>query len=185
MTEKEWLESAEIRSKLKFLLGKATDRKLRLYLCAGSRHISHLFFRPWSLAAVEVAERFADGEATQEELRQAQHDAEAATFGYEFDNSLPWNDPYRSEIVPILVEIGALPTSALFGGEWQIDEPTRQKLTPPNSLIVVHQLMCRHGNSGGSVAFRGWIGPAAGCPIAFLAIHFVPLLSTRLGLSLW
>ena|SRR5579859_6941891 len=129
MTEAEWLACTDPGPMLEFFGGKASDRKLRLYLCAGCRHISHLFFRPWSFTAVEVAERFADGQATQEDLHRAEYDAEAATFGYELDDQhWPYSEPYRMEVVPRLVEIGALPKSALSGGEWRVDDATRQKL---------------------------------------------------------
>ena len=70
MTEAEWLECADPQPMLKFLSGKASSRKLRLFAVACSR-------RAWSFidalgrAAVDVAENFADGLAGPEELRAA------------------------------------------------------------------------------------------------------------------
>jgi hypothetical protein len=129
MTEEEWLKCTDPLPMLEFLQGKASGRKWRLYLCGGCRRISHQFFRPWSLAAVEVAERFADRQATEQERHRAEWDAEAATFGYELDNQTwPCCHPSRMSVVPRLVEIGALPESALSGGEWEVDQPTRQIL---------------------------------------------------------
>jgi hypothetical protein len=129
MTEEEWLACTNPEPMLEFVRGKVSDRKLRLYLCCGCRHIAHLFFSPESLTAVDVAERYADGEASNEELDRAEWDAESPTFGYEFDKErLPGSSPYRTKVVPRLVEIGALPESALCRDDWQVDEPIRQRL---------------------------------------------------------
>src|SRR5262245_13790829 len=131
MTEAEWRRCADQQEMLRFLLdsGRASPRKLRLYLCAGCRHIAGLFFRPESLAAVEVAERFADGQAGEEELYLAGWEAEAATFGYDFEEWFWRGDPPgKTEIVPRLVEMGALPESALRGGEWAVNEPVKRRL---------------------------------------------------------
>ena len=57
-------------------LGKSDDLKVTLYLCAGCRLIAHLFYMPESLTAVEVAERFADGNTRVKELARAEWDAE-------------------------------------------------------------------------------------------------------------
>ena len=129
MTEQEWLACTDPNSMLEFLRGRASERKFRLYLCGGCRQITHLFFRHQSFACVEVAERFADGRATQEELERAEWDAESPTFGYELDNgTFSYDAPYRKTVVPRLVEIGALPESALDGDEWQVELAIRKRL---------------------------------------------------------
>jgi hypothetical protein len=98
MTEKEWLNGTDPTPMLEFLLEKASDRKMRLFAVACCRRIWHLLvaevevwhkdeaaFWKHCQDAVLLAERFADGEATTEELvavtaypRPALLDAEAA-----------------------------------------------------------------------------------------------------------
>ncbi len=93
MTEAEWLACTDPRPMLQFLRERADDkddRKSRLFACACCRTTS-----VWQSArdersrtAVEVAERFADGKATPEELHAAQLAARAASerFTDDFDN---------------------------------------------------------------------------------------------------
>jgi hypothetical protein len=85
MTETEWLSCTDPTPMLRFLLGtdyprvqdveafpacKGSDRKLRLFACACYHRLSHLLPNSLSQTAVEVAERFAEGIATPEELQQ-------------------------------------------------------------------------------------------------------------------
>ena len=69
MTEAEWLTCTDPTPMLEFLRGKASDRKLRLFACACCRRILHLFTdKNISRKTIEFAERFADGEATKNDL---------------------------------------------------------------------------------------------------------------------
>ena len=72
MTEAEWLACHEPDPMLVFLRGRATDRKLRLFAVGCCRSIWHLLPNEAARALVEVAERFADGLASEEERATAE-----------------------------------------------------------------------------------------------------------------
>jgi len=86
MNEGQWNLCTKTKQMLRFLLGtnaprvmeveafpacKASDRKLRLFACTCYDRFRGLLTSPLAQAAVEVAEQFAEGVATSEELQQA------------------------------------------------------------------------------------------------------------------
>jgi hypothetical protein len=71
MTERKWFRCTDVGWMLDFLKGKASDRKLRLLAVHACRRLCELPIDEQSRNAVLVAERFADGEATIEELETA------------------------------------------------------------------------------------------------------------------
>jgi hypothetical protein len=72
MTAEQWDSTPDPRILLEVLHGRATERKLRLFACACCRQPSLFdWMTPSDAAALEVAERFADGEASLDQLRAA------------------------------------------------------------------------------------------------------------------
>jgi hypothetical protein len=84
MTEAEWLECADPEPMLEFLRGKESDRKLRLFACACCRRLwTMMVDGSRSCAAVEAAERFADGSCSEGELRAARAGANRSVTEWE------------------------------------------------------------------------------------------------------
>jgi hypothetical protein len=71
VTEQEWDRCTDPGKMLEFLGDRASGRKLRLFACACCRRVWEWIINPDARAAVAVAERFADGRATDEELDAA------------------------------------------------------------------------------------------------------------------
>jgi hypothetical protein len=80
MTEHEWLREADWRPMLDHLAGRIGKRKGTLYVCGGLRTIWDLLYADASREAVEVAERAADGAATDEEISCAARYAEYSVW---------------------------------------------------------------------------------------------------------
>jgi hypothetical protein len=85
MSEREWLEAPNTLRCWDEGPHRewTTDRKLRLWACACCRRISHLLPDKRSRDAIEVAERFADGRATEVEGAAAFEAASAATDAFD------------------------------------------------------------------------------------------------------
>jgi hypothetical protein len=77
MTESEWLSAPYDEDMLQFLQcwRKTTPRKIRLFCCALVRRKIESLRHPWGQQALELAERFADGQATKAALSAAHRDA--------------------------------------------------------------------------------------------------------------
>ena len=78
MTEATWLAATDPTPMLEFLRGKASERKLRLFLVATARSVGDKIDREDMRQAVEAGERHADGLITDEEL----HRHSSAMYGY-------------------------------------------------------------------------------------------------------
>jgi hypothetical protein len=78
MSEAEWLVSFDAQAMIAALRGKGSERLWRLFAVACVRRIEHLLRDARSRKALEIAERFADGTATAEELSEARFHARAA-----------------------------------------------------------------------------------------------------------
>jgi hypothetical protein len=75
MTEADWLACTDPGPMLDLILGRATDRKLRLFAVACCRRVWHLMAHERSRTAIEAAERYAEGLMSREELRAAAKEA--------------------------------------------------------------------------------------------------------------
>ena len=77
MTESDWLTSTDPQAMLAFLRdsGRASERKLRLFAVACCRRIWPLLTDAKSQRAVKVAEQYADGHSTREQLQAAERTA--------------------------------------------------------------------------------------------------------------
>jgi hypothetical protein len=73
MTEAEWLACDDPQKMLTFLddAGRLAERPLRLFACAVCRRVSDRFHDERIIAAIEVAERYSDGEAGVSDLDAA------------------------------------------------------------------------------------------------------------------
>ncbi|HEV3386415.1 MAG TPA: hypothetical protein VG097_16450 [Gemmata sp.] len=71
MTEEDWLACSNPMPMLEFVHDRASQRKLRLFAVACCHTVLHWLIDKRSLKAVEVAEAFVDGKATEDDLRRA------------------------------------------------------------------------------------------------------------------
>jgi hypothetical protein len=78
MTEEEWLASCFPEALVSFLANQVSQRKLRLFACACCRKADHLLKDPRSIHAVRVAEDYADGVVSENEVRSALSEATQA-----------------------------------------------------------------------------------------------------------
>jgi len=95
MTPDEWFTEPDYARHLRFLEARISARKQRLLAAAFSRAVWHLFDHPDLRAAVETAERFADGRATAAELEAVrQRCREVAIREHEaWERSADWDSP--------------------------------------------------------------------------------------------
>lgn len=150
MTEKEWLTAIDPQPMLEFLSAqeKPSERKFRLYFCGGCRFIWNLLYQNSSRKAVEVAERFADGKATEDELGAAKYSAEVPTFGYDFENPPGWPLTLSPEWAWVrrLVELGAFSEHELLKERPEADPVVRQRLMAAAELAyqTVRSNQCQY-----------------------------------------
>lgn len=91
MTEEQWIETNTALAMIDYIESRSSDRKLRLFACAACRRIWHTMPYDSSHQAVEVSERFADGQAREEELRLLAGDADAWADLAEQERTPGWN----------------------------------------------------------------------------------------------
>jgi hypothetical protein len=79
MTEAEWTASDNLARLWEFLHPRISERKKRLFIVAICRRVWPLLEDERSIRAIDVGERYADGDAPREELDGAEAEAFAAT----------------------------------------------------------------------------------------------------------
>ncbi len=95
MTEAEWLACADPVSLMHVSRERTQNRKVWLFGCACCRQIWKLLIHPASRSAVEVVERYAEGNAERSELDRA---AEDARFAFELAQN--GGVPFSSMVEP-------------------------------------------------------------------------------------
>src|SRR5262245_48229866 len=98
MTEAEWLTCTDLEKCLKFLRDKVSERKLRLFACGCCRRAWSALAVERGRTAVEIAENYADGSATLDELQRAWEQAIATR------RSDYWRRPNLDSILAALPE---------------------------------------------------------------------------------
>ena len=100
MTEAEWLSAVDPGRMLRFSPPNEAIRKTWLFKCVCCRRIWHLLTDARSRRAVEVAERYADGVATLDELSEAAKEAAVAVqftpSSLEVEGMEGYNSPLRT-----------------------------------------------------------------------------------------
>jgi hypothetical protein len=104
MTAEQWLSCTDPTTMLDFLRtsGKLSDRKARLFAVAVCRRIWPLLTDERSWRAVEVAERFGNGKAILDELKEASMAAIEATWAVQDEQNAAW---------PVAPTCGVLPAA--------------------------------------------------------------------------
>jgi hypothetical protein len=92
--EADWLACEDTPALLRYFRGRAGDRKFRLYAVACCRRVRRLFGRRgpcWGW--VELAERFADGKASEAERAAAEEAAADHVHRFTYDPDAQWPRP--------------------------------------------------------------------------------------------
>lgn len=128
MTEAEWLACTDPRVLLDHVRSRAGGRKLRLFACACARQVWAHLADPRSRAAVEAAERFADGGVPAAELLAAEAEAFEVARGADLRTTV--SDPAWSAARAAAraasgdaygAATGAAFTAALAAAPWRLD----------------------------------------------------------------
>jgi len=106
VTEAEWLKCDDAEMMLKGLQGKASVRKLRLFACACCRRIGDFLPTDACLRGLEIAERYVDGRATNQERSSAR----SAVIASAEEEGLTLFDSYEQESI----EWGTIPGGSAF-----------------------------------------------------------------------
>jgi len=127
VTEQEWLACSDPEPMLKYLKGRASQRKLRLFSCACVRRIWHLLTDVHGRQAVEIAEEYADGILTYAELKRAWNDTSRSLRG---EKDMDWcaRNAALQVIHPTVSSfLGAVSSAAQACGDWYSESRPKER----------------------------------------------------------
>jgi hypothetical protein len=154
MTEAEWDTSADPAALLEFLRDKAGERKLRLFACACCRRIWDLLSPDPGRPAVETAERWADGQATEQEV----WDARRRSFGFADQGTFP----RYADAFGVTVLMDRAWDAAAQAAKWAVRY--REEACEQAKVAQGRLLHCVFGNPYRSVAIcPSWLEWNGGC----------------------
>lgn len=135
MNEWDWLSSTDPEKMLNYLGQPASQRKLSLFACSCWHRLAHLLPTPAAHCVVELTEKWAEGQACEEDWQQARGDLFAELLGV---GTAPFG-PRIFEVLALLCgEIGKGETHAHLAsraslaaaewvGDWAVDTETRMQ----------------------------------------------------------
>jgi hypothetical protein len=137
MTEEEWLVCTQPLRMLKYLGDRASGRKLRLIGCGCCRRVWHLLTDTRARLAVECAERYADGIATDEERRHARHEAHVA-------RGLAPNHSRLQQAIKVAYEVAnPSPFDAAHSGGYIVAYVERERTADEQEELTQHTRVIR------------------------------------------
>jgi hypothetical protein len=99
MTEEEWLETNNPVALVNYLADRTSERKLRLLACAACRRILHVMREPESHTALEIGERYAEGDCSLKELLRTEEEARHTADLAEREKAPGWNAARTAALV--------------------------------------------------------------------------------------
>jgi hypothetical protein len=152
MTEAEWLACEDPEPMLAFLRGKASDRKLRLFSIACCRRVWD-WLGEESQRALDVMERYLDGNATAAEHRQAAKGAQQDWID-EFGTHYPSTAAFCATDLGMSAHDAAVGTATAIADAVGLESarnrwvPTPTRWMAPTRWKVVHEEIQRAGQAG-------------------------------------